>query len=659
MVMDMMNQPIGHFERERSDAVEDDTEFSGRFGKTLNRLLDEQNSDGVFEGELSDSALSTATAVSALAFFRRRFFAERSESNRKSSANSTETSAAFTIEEIDRAIDGGIQWLGNAQNADGGWSDTDKSYSNISTTMLVVAALTAADRADAHSAAVASANAFIDARGGIDGLKKRYGKDKTFAVPILANCAMAGLVAWKEVSALPFEAACVPQRFYNWMRLPVVSYAIPALVAIGQCKFIHDPPWDPVRRFIRRQSIARSLAVLERMQPASGGYLEAIPLTSFVCMALTESGRVDSPVVTNGIRFLMQSLRWKTPTTRRSVSWPIDTNLATWGTTLAINAMAECPTTFESVVAADPDRWRRCVDWLLSCQQQGIHPFTGAAPGGWGWTDLSGAVPDADDTPGAVIALRHVHDLCYRGLPGFDHALQNQARDAADRGLVWLANLQNRDLGWPTFCRGWGTLPFDRSGSDLTAHAVRAFLRWSSLPMDRTTARVASRAIETGFRYLERTQRPDGSWLPLWFGNQDMPDDGNPCYGTAKVLMAYADAGRLNSSAAQNGLTWLLENQHADGGFGGGPSVQWSEKSLGNSTVEETALCARALSEFESPEANRASSLARGWLERAVDADAIATFHPIGFYFAKLWYHERLYPLVFATAAMAGKPSGR
>jgi hypothetical protein len=25
---------------------------------------------------------------------------------------------------------------------------------------------------------------------------------------------------------------------------------------------------------------------------------------------------------------------------------------------------------------------------------------------------------------------------------------------------------------------------------------------------------------------------------------------------------------------------------------------------------------------------------------------------PIGFYFAKLWYHERLYPLIFTTAAL-------
>src|SRR5205814_1036115 len=45
-------------------------------------------------------------------------------------------------------------------------------------------------------------------------------------------------------------------------------------------------------------------------------------------------------------------------------------------------------------------------------------------------------------------------------------------------GIKWLLDLQNRDGGIPTFCRGWGALPFDRSAPDLTAHALRAWLAW-------------------------------------------------------------------------------------------------------------------------------------------------------------------------------------
>jgi squalene-hopene/tetraprenyl-beta-curcumene cyclase len=252
----------------------------------LNRL---RQPEGNWAGELSSSALSTATAITAIQFYL--------ESTGKADT------------ELQQQVDSGLCWLIGEQNADGGFGDTSLSHSNISTTMLAVAALHACGKADQFSEELSKAQSYIDSQGGIEGLRARYGNDKTFAVPILAHCAMAGIVPWREVSALPFEAACVPQRFYNLMQLPVVSYAIPALVAIGQVKFANDPPWDPIRKTIRRLSVEPSLKVLERMQPESGGFLEAVPLTSFVAMGLIKSGRSEHPVVESGIRFLRESFR--------------------------------------------------------------------------------------------------------------------------------------------------------------------------------------------------------------------------------------------------------------------------------------------------------------------------------------------------------------
>ncbi len=83
-------------------------------------------------------------------------------------------------------------------------------------------------------------------------------------------------------------------------------------------------------------------------------------------------------------------------TMRSDGSWPIDTNLATWNTTLSLNALAS---------AGEDVAELACLDWLLGCQHRKVHPFTGAAPGGWGWSKLSGVVPDGDDTPGALLAL--------------------------------------------------------------------------------------------------------------------------------------------------------------------------------------------------------------------------------------------------------------
>src|SRR5437879_13075549 len=113
---------------------------------------------------------------------------------------------------------------------------------------------------------------------------------------------------------------------------------------------------------------------------------------------------------------------------------------------------------------------------------------------------------------------------------------------------MWLLVLQSSVGGIPTFCRGWTNLPFDRSAPDLTAHAVRAWHAWlTELPPDLRSC--VRRAIENGVRYLARTQRGGGEWLPLWFGNQHAPDDVNPVNGTARALLALGDF-QANSTRA-------------------------------------------------------------------------------------------------------------
>lgn len=562
-------------------------------------LLAERVPEGHWVGELSTSALSTATAVMALQLVN-------------------------PFEHRPR-IDAGLKWLADHQNGDGGWGDTVKSFSNISTTMLCRAAFKLIGEKD-HTDTVSRVEEFITLKAGAlparraAAIRARYGKDHTFSVPILMTCALAGLVKWDEVPRLPFEAAYLPQSWYRFARMPVVSYALPALIAIGQCVHHHRRSRNPVRNAVRRFARGRTLKVLRRVQPSSGGYLEATPLTSFVVMALASMRRkrseAETQVIAEGVRFIANSVR-------PDGSWPIDTNLATWVTTLSVNALAAARD-LKSL-----DTKEQILAWLLNQQYKERHPYTGADPGGWAWTDLPGGVPDCDDTPGAILALQ-------------EFTVERRPERAA--AARWIKGLQNRDGGFPTFCKGWGTLPFDRSGSDLTAHALRAF--FAADPSDPMSDEWAS-ATHAGFGYLRREQRADGSWLPLWFGNQHAPDDMNPVYGTARVLAAYRDFGPKDAPECRRGVAFLLSVQNADGGWGGAKDCP--------SSVEETALAVEVLIDLASDDA-----ISRGiaWLIEAVESGRFREASPIGFYFAKLWYFEKLYPLIFTVAAL-GRAASR
>ena len=314
----------------------------------------------------------------------------------------------------------------------------------------------------------------------------------------------------------------------------MVSYAIPALVAIGLARFHHRRPLNPLARCVRSLAAGRSLRVAERMQPESGGFLEAAPLTSFVVMSLANIGRADHPIVRNGLRFLADSVRG-------DGSWPIDTNLATWVTTLAINALDDG--------SAEP-AGRKCLDWLLGCQHRVRHPFTGAEAGGWGWSDLSGAVPDADDTPARCWPWPE------NRAAGGEHAAIQQS---AAMGLDWLLRYRIATADFPPSPR-LGQLPFDRSSTDLTAHALRAIHAWRSWRV----ARIGQRA---GAAVLQRSQQSDGSWLPLWFGNQHRPNEDNLVYGTARVPWRIAtSAGRHRRPG---GAPLPAASLREDGGWGG------------------------------------------------------------------------------------------
>jgi len=282
----------------------------------------------------------------------------------------------------------GLDWIERHRNADDGWGDAPGAPSNPTATFLVLACFL---RLRPGSPAVEWARRWLGRNGGgWEGpdlpatLLRTYGADRTFSFPILAFAAACGALgpretAWVSVPHLPCELGCLPHRALAALRIPVVSYALPALIAMGLDRH-RNAPTPGLRHRLRDVLTPRLLLRLAALQPSSGGYLEAVPLTAFVAVALSAAGLEEHPIVDRAHRFLL-SLQ------RSDGSWPIDRDLRVWLTSQAVTALCQADPAGRLWPAADRGR---VLGWLLGRQWRIPHPFTGAAPGGWGWTDANG-----------------------------------------------------------------------------------------------------------------------------------------------------------------------------------------------------------------------------------------------------------------------------
>ena len=547
------------------------------------RLMQSRTANGMWNGRLSSSAISTSVSVFAL---------QRIDSERY----------AFNIAN-------GVKWLHDTMKADGTWGDSVESPSNMTATLLTYVSLYAVGQAPAQ------AREYLDNQFGghteealINGVLHYYGRDLTFSVPILTMCALAGVISsWDKIPTFPFELATMPQRLFRYLNMPVVSYAIPALIAIGICQLKRK---GSLLRPVRQLFIPKAMKVLQRMQPADGGFLEAAPLTAFVSMCLAEGGFREHEVTQHCAKFLVD-------TVREEGAWPIDTNLSGWVTSLT------------GKVFSGNDEDKMALSQIIKRNATtAVHPFTGAMAGGWGWSDLSGSVPDGDDTSGALVALHHLTDGT------FSVEVEN--------GLRWLMNLQNNDGGMPTFCKGWGKLPFDRSTPDITAHAMLAMGLW--LPSLRGDLHQAvEKSYDRMLHWSESTVQ-EGGWVPLWFGDQDADDEKAPVYGTATVVDYLMQSGQKEGTMlATQQIEFLLACQNEDGGWGGNKGVC--------SKVTYTSRVLAALAHFRD---QYSEAKQRGWdfLYRRYQAGTLYENEPVGLYFSRLWYSEELYNVTFLLHAI-------
>ena len=120
-------------------------------------------------------------------------------------------------------------------------------------------------------------------------------------------------------------------------------------------------------------------------------------------------------------------------------------------------------------------------------------------------------------------------------------------------------------------------------------------------------------------------------------------------YGTTKVLIALRTLDRKQFPQIKiiidKATNWLLKQQNADGG--------WSVCKGNATSFEETGLALEAIASLKQNKITfRSMEKALEWYSKTLDNDPQMTPSPIGFYFAKLWYFEALYPIVFSLAGL-------
>lgn len=213
--------------------------------------------------------------------------------------------------------------------------------------------------------------------------------------------------------------------------------------------------------------------------------------------------------------------------------------------------------------------------------------------GGWPFSERKNGWSIADCTAESILALVAARPFLSAPTP------PNVLRD----GLRFILSYQNRDGGWGSCDRVVGPLwieafnashvfadiMVDHSYAECTGSVLSALaLVRKNYPEMQPAA--VNRAIQKGIRYLNKTQRPDGSWEAVW----------GICfnYGTSFALPGLIAAGLAPSDVSVvRGRNFLLSQQRADGGWGEHPDSCLQRRSIpsAHSQVEATALAVIAL----------------------------------------------------------------
>jgi squalene-hopene/tetraprenyl-beta-curcumene cyclase len=226
-----------------------------------------------------------------------------------------------------------------------------------------------------------------------------------------------------------------------------------------------------------------------------------------------------------------------------------------WDTALTLIALSDSGT------SGHHPAMRRGAEWLIDreCRRPGDWSAMNSQlePGGWFFEYHNGFYPDVDDTAMVLTALAKT-----------GHAYADAVGatvPAVERGIAWLAGMQNSDGGWAAFDRDINKevltkVPFadhnamlDPSCPDITARALEALGHYGYRP--------GHPQVDKALAFLRLKQELFGAWLGRWGVNY--------IYGTWQVLTGLRSIGfDMQDPMVRSAVDWLKQVQQPSGGWG-------------------------------------------------------------------------------------------
>ncbi len=550
--------------------------------RAVNALLELQNHDGHWVGELEGDTILSSEYVLCLYFMG---WEERDK------------------DEIAQCLN----FLRRQQNEKGGFSLYPGGPSDVSASVKAYFVLKLFGD-DPEAPHMTMARKRILRLGGIDACN-------TFTKITLA---LFGQVEWRECPAVPPELILFPRWFpfniyemSSWSRTIVIPISIiwakkplrqaPAYASIDELRIPLDLAPDYQKRKVEGTSKSwqlffSSIDKAAKLAESVTGKLKVRPLRKLAINRAMDwikdrfedsdgLGGIFPPIANSLVAFRELGVPEDDPHFRmaerslKGLRVKGDDNeiriqpchSPVWDTAIAVN----------SLVLAGHDT-KDCVKnasrWLLAREVRNhgdwSHKVRDVEPTGWYFEYANEHYPDVDDTIMVMMALKR--------------AEMPEAKPALARAMKWVRAMQSRDGGWGAFDRDNNrqlltNVPFadhnamlDPPTSDITARTLE-MMGLFGIGLD-------DPQVPAAIAFIRADQEPEGCWYGRWGVNY--------IYGTWQVLRGLYEIGcNMNEAWIQRGADWLESIQNPDGGFGESiasyddPSL----KGVGPSTPSQTA----------------------------------------------------------------------